>query len=158
MELRIVLPRSHIVASSVTGPRAPPGAAGAGGSAVTGGGAESLASSWRGPFSLALGFGWGRELADGDEGRRRETEERDTLERGLFRNSYYFSSSFRYFSGRGKLTEWIRFYTGGGAFETGGGQRGCCRDKRGEGLSISCHRLAYEVWGLIHPVSVSISF
>ena len=30
-----------------------------------------------------------------DEGRRREAEERDTLERGLFRNSYYFSSSFR---------------------------------------------------------------
>lgn len=59
-----------------------PGAAGAVGSAVNGGGAESLANSWRGPLSFALGFGWGRELADGekqeDEGRRRETEKRET--------------------------------------------------------------------------------
>jgi len=52
VELRIVLPRRHLVASSVARAWAPAAAAGAGGSAVTGGGAESLASSRRGPFSL----------------------------------------------------------------------------------------------------------
>lgn len=83
-----------------------PGAAAAGGSAVTGGGAEPLASSWRGPFNLALGFGWGRELEDDggkqeDEGRRQKTEERDTLEEGLFCNFTIFRPRLDIFRGVG---------------------------------------------------------
>lgn len=77
-----------------------PGAAGDGGSAVTGGGAESLASSWRGPFSLALGFGWGGNWRTGASRKTKaggEKRKRERLEAGLFCNSYYFPSSFRYF-------------------------------------------------------------
>ena len=141
VELRIVLPRRHLVAASVARARAPAAAAGAradqqspAASRAPGGGHSACSRVWV-----------GRELED-EGSRKTKAEGRERGERqcrcfSVIIGNYFLSGFDFFFLWAWETNGMDPILYRGWALGVGGSQRGCCRDKRGQRLSISCHQL-----------------